>query len=105
MAAVEIDRDAMFSPDFESLRIEAATYAVFEHRGSAATLRDTVMAVWDRGLVRRTDSCPRPRRISNSTLPIMIRWTRWGAVEIWVPLDPHTSANDDVRRLFLRPDT
>lgn len=50
MAGVEIDRAAMFPSDFESLRIEAATYAVFERRGSAATVRDTVMAIWDRGL-------------------------------------------------------
>ena len=104
MAAVEIDRDAMFSPDFESLRIEAATYAVFEHRGSAATLRDTVMAVWDRGL-SSNGLVPAPAPDFELYPADYDPLDEVGAVEIWVPLDPHTSANDDVRRLFLRPDT
>jgi AraC family transcriptional regulator len=103
MAGVEVDRDAIFPSDFESLRIDAAPYAVFQHRGSAATLRDTVMAVWDRGL-SSNGLVPAPAPDFELYPADYDPLDEVGSVEIWVPLDPHGSANDDVRRLFLRPD-
>lgn len=104
MAGVEIDREAMFPSDFESLRIEAATYAVFEHRGSAARLRDTVMAIWDRGLSANglaPASAPDFELYPAEYDPL----DESGVVEIWVPVDPAACANDDLRRLFSRPGT
>ena len=104
MTGVEIDRDAMLPSDFESLRIEAATYAVFEHRGSATTLRDTVMAIWDRGLSANdlAPACAPDFELYPAEYDPL---DESGGVEIWVPLDPAACANDALRQLFSRPGT
>lgn len=104
MAGVEIDRQAMLPSDFKSLWIEAAIYAVFEHRGSAATLRYTVMAIWDRGLSSNdlvSALTPDSELYPAGYDPL----DDAPAVEIWVPVDPKASGNDDLRRLGSRSST
>jgi AraC family transcriptional regulator len=98
MAGVEIDKEAMLPSDFESLRIEAATYAVFEHHGSAATLRDTVMAIWDRALPSHginPTAAPDFELYPENYDPV----DENGIVEIWVPVDHAASGNAELQRL------
>ena len=104
MAGVEIDRSAVLPSDFESLRIDAASYAVFAHRGSAASLRDTVMAVWDRGLSSHglvPASAPDFELYPAGYDPLDAS----GTVEIWVPIDLEASGTDDLRRVGARSGT
>jgi AraC family transcriptional regulator len=104
MSSVQVDRDAVLPKDFARLTIDPVTYAVFEHRGSAATLRDTVTAIWDRGLSShglRPASAPDFELYPADYDPL----DEHGIVEIWVPIDRELSENDQLRRLDPRSGT
>jgi AraC family transcriptional regulator len=83
IAGVEVASFEAIPPAFTTLRISAARYAVFEHRGHVSTIRSTFDAIW-RQWQPQNDVIDAP--FFERYGPAFDAHTGNGTVEIWVPI-------------------
>jgi AraC family transcriptional regulator len=90
LAAVEVASLASLPTGFEGIGIPAHHYAIFPHRGHVATLKHTMMAIWNRWLPTSGRVLAHP----DADSPDMIEYygedfdpeSGSGSIEVWVPV-------------------
>jgi predicted transcriptional regulator YdeE len=84
LCGVEVASFGGLPPETGRMRVPPQHYAVFVHRGGAATLQDTWMAIWE--------WLPRSGYVSAQTPDFELYGDRWdsrtgtGEIEIWLPV-------------------
>lgn len=85
LCGVEVEDESTLPADMAAVKIPAARFAVFEHRGALSSIGDTLQAIWGQWLPasgHQTADLPCFERYSEDFNP----QTGAGGVEIWIPL-------------------
>jgi AraC family transcriptional regulator len=88
LAGAEVSDVAAVGREFATVSFRAQRYKAFPHRGPVTTLKDTISAIWDTGLLSASPVA------EEGDVPTMIEYygedfdpgTGTGTIEVWVPI-------------------
>jgi AraC family transcriptional regulator len=89
LAGVEVSDLAEVGGELTTVSVRAQQYKVFPHCGPVTTLKDTISAIWDTGLLSASGHA-----VEDADGPTMIEYygedfdpeTGMGTIEVWVPI-------------------